>query len=93
MRNTELAISQECRRAGDSAAARRGPRATCSWRARVRPAPARAAMTQLIVLTPIGVVHGGRSQFCEDHSPRRSTGRRRRAPCSGSHRASAKYSG
>jgi NarL family two-component system response regulator LiaR len=32
-------------------------------------------MTQLIVLSPIGVVHGGRSQFCEDHSPRRSTGR------------------
>ncbi len=42
-------------------------RATCSWCARVRPEPARATMTEPIVLTPIGVVRGGRSQIYEDH--------------------------
>ena len=67
MPNTEPAISQDA--AGQAAAqqpnadpARPVRGAPAPW-----PAPARAAMTEPIAPTPIGVVHGGRSQICEDH--------------------------
>src|SRR6185312_3013794 len=62
--NHRSAWTPPCRRQRSS---QTRARVTCWWCARVRPAPARATMTEPIVLTPIGVVRGGRSHIYEDH--------------------------